>query len=157
MAEAKIEIKVGAVSFSGEGNEGWLATQLDKMIKHLPDLVKVAPAASAASAGGAGAGAGAGIGGGAKGASGTLKSFLTATGSTSNSTRKFLATALWLQDGGLDKLTTADVSKAVSDNKQGGLGNASQCLANNVKQGFCQKVGKKDFYVTEEGKTELNQ
>ncbi len=43
MADAKIEIKVGEVSFVGEGTETWLAAQLEKVIKHLPDLVKVAP------------------------------------------------------------------------------------------------------------------
>ena len=39
----KIEIKVGSISFVGEGNEGWLSSQLDKMLKHLPELVNMAP------------------------------------------------------------------------------------------------------------------
>jgi hypothetical protein len=44
MADAKIEIKVGSVSFMGEGSEAWLTSQLDNMLKHLPELVNVAPA-----------------------------------------------------------------------------------------------------------------
>jgi hypothetical protein len=32
MADAKIEIKVGSVSFSGEGDGKWLSEQLDKVI-----------------------------------------------------------------------------------------------------------------------------
>ncbi len=43
MAESKIEIKVGGVSFSGEGGESWLSAQLDKMLKYLPELVTVVP------------------------------------------------------------------------------------------------------------------
>jgi hypothetical protein len=42
MANAKIEIKVGAVSFSGEGR--WLSEQLDKVIEKLPELASIAPA-----------------------------------------------------------------------------------------------------------------
>jgi hypothetical protein len=40
MAEAKIEIKVGAVSFSGEGESKWLAEQLDKILTCVPQLSK---------------------------------------------------------------------------------------------------------------------
>ena len=36
MAEAKIEIKVGAVSFSGEGDGQWLSDQLDKVLEKIP-------------------------------------------------------------------------------------------------------------------------
>lgn len=99
MADAKIEVKVGAVSFTGEGSESWLSTQLDKVIKHLPDLVKVAPEPSPA--------AGPHPGGAQPKANvGTLASFVTAKNAKNNKTRKFLATALWLQDGGKNRLTT---------------------------------------------------
>jgi len=43
MAEAKIEIKVGAMSFSGEGSEKWLSQELDKLLKKIPQIVKIAP------------------------------------------------------------------------------------------------------------------
>src|SRR5690349_19734706 len=41
MSELKIHIKVGIVEFSGEGNQGWLSTQLDKILAKVPELVKI--------------------------------------------------------------------------------------------------------------------
>ncbi len=145
MADAKIEVKVGSVSFTGEGSENWLSSQLDKVIKHMPDLVKVAP--QPASSGEQGSDA-------KPQRVGTLASFLNAKGAKNNKTRKFLATALWLQDGGKNRMGTGDVTKALDDNNQGKVGNAAQCLINNTKQGFCAKDGKQ-FYVTDEGRTEI--
>ncbi len=43
MSGAKIEIKVGGVSFSGEGEEKWLGDQLEKLLKNLPQITKIAP------------------------------------------------------------------------------------------------------------------
>jgi hypothetical protein len=68
--------------------------------------------------------------------------------------RKFLATACWLTAKGTERLTTGDITKALSDNRQGKLTNAAECLNNNVTKGFCEKEGKQ-FYVTEEGFTSL--
>ena len=42
MADAKIEIKVGAFSFSGEGTEKWLSGELEKLLAKIPELVDVA-------------------------------------------------------------------------------------------------------------------
>jgi len=151
MAESKIEIKVGGVSFSGEGGESWLSAQLDKMLKYLPELVTVVPPQDKNGDEEADQGKRT-VGTKAKG---TLAAFLTTKSAKTNKTRKFLATALWLQDQGNDALTTNAVTKAVSDNKQGSLGNASQCLVQNVKQGFCERTGKKQFYVTDEGRSEI--
>jgi hypothetical protein len=147
MADAKIEVKVGEVSFTGEGSEDWLAIQLDKVIKHLPDLVKAVPAPTPVPSPHSG-------GAQPKANIGTLASFLAAKNAKSNKTRKFLATALWLQDGGKNRLATGDVTKALDDNNQGKVGNAAQCLINNAKQGFCAKDGKQ-FYVTDEGRSEI--
>jgi hypothetical protein len=70
--------------------------------------------------------------------------------------RKFLATAVWLHDSrNMDRLTTGDVTKALSANRQGKLTNPSDCLNGNVKRGFCEKDGKKQFFVTDEGRTNL--
>ena len=44
MANAKIEIKVGAFSFTGEGTEKWLSGELEKLLAKIPELVEVAPA-----------------------------------------------------------------------------------------------------------------
>jgi hypothetical protein len=151
MADAKIEVKVGAVSFTGEGSESWLSTQLDKVIKHIPDLVKVAPAPVAEGGGGAAGTAGSQ----GQRATGTLAAYLTAKKATSNQTRKFLATALFLQDGGNEHLTTSAVTKTLDEKKQGKLTNASRCLSDNVSAGFCEKRGKREFYVTEDGRNEI--
>jgi hypothetical protein len=149
MAEAKIEIKVGAVAFSGEGDAKWLSEQLDKLLEKIPELAKVVPALAEGNGGD----------GSSKTthnkAKGTLASFLTAKNAKSNKTRKFLATALWLQDNqGKNRLTTSDVTTALSHHSQGTVGNASQCLNQNASQGFATKEGKQ-FYITEEGRTEI--
>ena len=150
MAEAKIEIKVGAVSFSGEGDGKWLSDQLDKVLEKIPELSKVAPEAPERS----GADGGSGTTG--KKATGNLAAFLKERNATSNQVRKFLATAMWLHDHNkLEFLNTTNVVEALSTAKQSDLTNPSQCLAANVTKGYCQKQGKKQFYITPEGRAEL--
>jgi len=73
---------------------------------------------------------------------------------TGNQQRKFLATATWLQDGGLKRVATANVTKALSDNNQGKLTNPAQCLINLSKAGSVVREGSQ-FYVTDEGRAEL--
>lgn len=153
MAEAKIEIKVGAVSFSGEGESKWLSEQLDKVIEKLPELAGVAPAEPASG------------GGGTelpkthhakKGNVGTLAAFLTSKKATSNQRRKFLATSVWLHDStGKARISTGEVKKALKTNNQGKLANASASLNSNVAKGFCEKDGKSGFFVTDPGRTEI--
>ncbi|MGN6294248.1 MAG: hypothetical protein ACTHMV_15990 [Chitinophagaceae bacterium] len=41
MSDSKIQIKVGIVEFSGEGNQEWLASQLDKILSKMPELLKI--------------------------------------------------------------------------------------------------------------------
>ena len=38
MADAKIDIKIGAVSFAAEGSEKWLSGELDKVLARAPEL-----------------------------------------------------------------------------------------------------------------------
>jgi hypothetical protein len=149
MGEARIEIKVGAVSFSGEGEGKWLSEQLDKVLEKIPELTQVVPPQPPDEGGETD------LSGAHKKGTGTLAIFLRERKATGNQTRKFLATAAWLHDHGKDRVTTIDVTKALSDAKQSALGNPSQCLASNVGKGFCQKLGKKDFFVTPEGRAEL--
>jgi hypothetical protein len=151
MADAKIEIKVGAVSFSGEGEGKWLSEQLDKVIEKLPQLASVAPAAPTAAGGGGGAQTHH-----ANPNVGTLAAFLTAKKATSNQVRKFLATATWLHDRtGESRTTTSAVAKALKDNNQGKLTNAANCLNQSASKGHCEKDGKNGFFVTEAGRTSL--
>lgn len=156
MAEAKINFSIGAISFSGEGEETWVATQLDKILEKVPALVRVVPRsqsndseiqqqkhkeASISSSEGV--------------ATKTLATFLKEKSATSNQIRKFLATALWIEAKGKKRITTIDVTKALKDNNQSKLTNASEALNQNVSKGYCEKDGK-EFYVTEEGKTSLH-
>jgi len=41
MSDSKIQVKVGIVEFSGEGNQEWLAAQLDKILEKVPELLKI--------------------------------------------------------------------------------------------------------------------
>jgi hypothetical protein len=152
MAQAKMSITVGPVSFSGEGDDAWLSKQLDKVLEHGPELLKNAPEPL----GGNGSSSEEETQGGGKKVVGnkTLASFLKEKGAATNQNKRFLATAVWLHDRGQKRLTTRDVSKALSDNSQKRLGNPSDCLNKNVAQGHCEKVGK-EFYVTDEGRGSL--
>lgn len=43
MSNARIEFTLGGISFSGEGEEVWVANQLDKIIEKIPELLKITP------------------------------------------------------------------------------------------------------------------
>jgi hypothetical protein len=156
MSDAKIEIKVGEVSFAGEGTEKWLSEQLDKLIEKIPQLAKVqSPKHGEAGASGTGGGAGKGATTGHT-ITGTLAAFLKAKSATGNQVRRFLATAVWLHDqGNHEHLTTAEVVAALTAAKQKELTNASNCLNQNVTKGFCQKTTKNQFFVTEDGLADI--
>jgi hypothetical protein len=151
MPEIKIQIKIGQIEFSAEGEKDWIEKQLDKIIDKAPSLVKLVPflkptpenniqysqLKSDPSI-----------------ANKQLASFLKEKNATSNQVQKFLATAIWLDAKGSNLLTTRDITSTLSDNKQSGLKNASQCLSDNIGKGYCEKKGKQ-FFVTDEGKNSL--
>lgn len=145
MPTAKIEIKLGSFSFSGEADDAWLEKQLDKIIKELPKLEHVAAEIDSREKHEE-----------AKedAPKGTLASFLKEKSATQNQVKKFLATAAWLQRRGKTRLSTRDVTQTLNDNHQSKLNNPADCLGKNVKKGLCEKDGK-DFYVTEEGFSSL--
>jgi hypothetical protein len=148
MAQAKIDVKFGNISFSGEGDSAWLESQLDKLLasafngtedaapENHHDGAKKAPK----------------IGG---SAAGSLASFLKAKKATGNQVRKFLATACWLMLKGEDNLTTALVTKTLTESRQSKLTNPADCLNQNVRKGHCEKKGKNGFFVTDEGTSSL--
>lgn len=154
MSDSKIEIKVGSISFSGEGDGAWLSEQLDKVLAKIPELAAMTPTEIAENGGNGGnppvvPGVQHGQ------VSGTLASFLKTANASESQTRKFLATALWLHDvEQRNRVTTNDVTGALSKHKQGKLTNASNCLAENAKRGYCVREGKQ-FYVTNEGRESL--
>lgn len=143
MTVAKIQISVGSITFSGEGNEDWLEKQLDKLLKAAPVLVESAPKSKDEE-----------LGVGSAEAVGTLATFLTKKSATANQTKRFLATAEWVHLKGKKRLQTKDITKALSDSNQKRLGNPADCLNKNVAKGHCEKEGN-EFYVTPEGRASL--
>lgn len=151
MSESKIQIKVGHVEFSGEGNQDWLASQLEKILDRVPDLLKIElanpqnPSDSS------------GLSRNSKGGQskiGNLPLFLKEKNATTNQNKKFLATAVFLQVNGKNRMSTSDVTKCLKDANQSRLNNASLNLSQLISQGFAEKDGK-DFYITSEGFREL--
>ena len=155
MAAVNLRIKFGDAEFSAEGEEVWVGEQLAKFIAHLSK----APASSGASKDAAD-GSRASDRKVSDGATAqdyvtkALGTFLREKSATENQTKKFLAAAAWLQAKGKGRLKTGDVSRALRENNQTRLGNASQCLANNVGQGYCERDGS-EFFVTDEGSLSL--
>jgi hypothetical protein len=147
---AKIEFKLGGIDFSGEGEEKWVASQLDKILERAPELLTNASAPAdedlKQDAGGGGAPPGE--------QNVTLAKFLQQKTAGSSQVRRFLATAEWLTIRGNKRPTTSDVSKALKDNHQNRLANPADCLNKNVSKGYCEKDGKK-FFVTPEGRKSL--
>jgi len=151
MSEAKIDIKIGQIQFSGEGDQDWVGKQLDKIIAQADKLIKLAPSSEENVRG-----------------SGdhtpmvadvtivkkTLPAFLGEKGATTNQNRRFLATAVWLDAKGKKRLQTRDVAGALKSANQARLGNPADCLNRNVSKGYCEKDGNQ-FFVTDEGRKSL--
>jgi hypothetical protein len=143
MSQVKIQIKVGDVEFSGEGEQGWVSAQLERILNAAPAIVGAkrtdeSPGTGHRELQSSIAG------------SQSLASFLREKNAAVNQVRKFLATATWLTAKGKKRLTTADVTRALKDNSQSRLGNPADCLNKNVAKGHCEKDGK-EFFVTTEG------
>ena len=148
MAQAKIQFKLGIIEFSSEGEEAWVATQLDKLIQQAPALLKLAlptvgQGASANNANQQGEPV-------LAGSDVALGTFLKDKNIASNQVNRFLATAIWLHARGNKTPATSDVTKALSDNHQPKLTNPADCLNKNVTKGFCEKQGNQ-FFVTPVG------
>ena len=142
MPEGKIEISIGDISFVGEGEQNWVAEQLDKILEKAPELTKITPKRKKVSQTDPAPehpveGDDAAI------AQKTLPAFLGDTKAKSSQVIKFLATAVWLH-----------ATKALSNASQSRLSNASNCLGANIKKGFIEKTGS-EFFVTDDGKASL--
>lgn len=152
MTETRIKISIGSISFEAEGDQKWVGEQLDKLYVKAKELAAIGPAPSVPSVEG---------GDGhhpmkpdADIAGKTLATFLKEKNATSKQVLKFLATAVWLESKGKNRMTTADVTKALRDSNQSKLNNPADCLGQNVKKGYCEKEGNQ-FFVTSEGKESL--
>src|SRR5437016_5093572 len=99
MSQVKIQIKVGDVEFCGEGEQGWVSTQLERILKAAPALaaVKAKDRPESGSTHNDTQIAAAG--------SQSLASLLRDKNAAVNQVRKFLATATWLHAKGKKRLT----------------------------------------------------
>jgi hypothetical protein len=150
MADVKIQMKIGEVEFSGEGEQAWVGAQLERILKAAPTIVSSTPRAASSSLHSR-------TGVAAPDSNATaqpLASFLRDKNASANQVKRFLATAVWLGAKGKNRLTTADVTRALKDSNQSRLGNPADCLNKNVAKGHCEKDGK-EFFVTTEGAASL--
>ena len=143
----KISLSIGGISFSGEGDQEWLEVLLNKVLDAAKDDALSAPVAAEFNVGDAKDYA--------PTATDALASYIKSTSSDTTQVRRFLATALWLQDRGAIELTTTMVAKALRDNRQKKLGNPSDCLGQNVSKGYCEKTSN-GFFVTDDGRAWLS-
>lgn len=154
MSEARIEFTIGSISFIGEGEQDWVAAQLDKILDRSPELVKLTPKRQVAEPTSTNLPPHPPMQPDNEIAQKTLPSFLNEKNATKSQIKKFLATAVWLEAKGQSRLSTNNVSQALRESNQSRLSNASDCLAKNVAKGYCEKDGK-EFFVTQEGKDSL--
>lgn len=148
MIEAKIDIKIGEIQFSGQGDQEWVGKQLDKILAQAEALIQLVPVSrleQTESLESAPMGKDSTI------AKKSLSAFLEEKGAKKYQVKKFLTTAIWLEAKGQSKIQTSDVTKALKDSQQTKLANPTVCLNQNTKKGYCVKDGKQ-FYVTEDGK-----
>lgn len=153
MGVAKIEFKLGCISFSGEGEDTWLEKQLDKIMEKAPHLIKIVPPSMIDNDNGV-TKPGNEVTQDNEITSISLANFLISKNATKNQTQKFLVTSVWLQAKGQSRISTSDVTKALKDSSQSRIGNPSECLKKNIAKGFIEKDGDQ-FYVTPEGKSSI--
>ncbi len=144
----KIEIKVGTISFSAEGEQSWLAEQLEKVLEAAKSAGAIQGAVEEKSV----------IQNAGTKAEFTtsLGAFIKAKGGDRNQVKRFLATAGWLARRGTDTLATASVTSALSQHRQASLTNPAHCLNQNVSKGHCEKKGS-GFFITPEGWSALGE
>ena len=144
--KGKLEIKIGNMSFSAEGDQEWLDQQVTKLLKAAEEHGTMnAPS-------GAGSAEGSGPKSGQHGSAHTqsLASYLKAKGADAKQVQRFLATAAWLFRRGNENLNTGAISKALTEHHQKRLANPADCLNKNVGKGYCEKT-KDGFFITPEG------
>lgn len=157
MNGSKIEIKIGEVKFSGEGDQEWLSEQLDKILAKAEELIKIVPTTNKNSEQGQSSQhQAADFSDATDIANQSLVTFLKSKNANVAQVDKFLATAIWVEaKEKKSRLKTSDVSAALKNASQTKLNNPSDTLNKNVGKGFCEKDGK-EFFVTQEGKDHMN-
>jgi hypothetical protein len=154
MNESKLNIKIGNLEFAGEGNQDWLSGQFDKFLSQLPLLNQKCEEHSQSSVYKSEDSTKKEMTPDTAVAAKALGAFLRDNNAVTNQVKKFLATAVWLESKGVNRVKTSEITKALKDNNQTRLGNPSKCLGDNVSKGLCERDGK-EFFVTEDGKASL--
>ncbi len=144
----KVELKIGEMSFSGEGDQAWLDDQISKLLEAATsDQIRGAISTGA-------------IASEERQSEPThnesLPTYLRNKGGEQSQVKRFLATAAWLFQRGETTLTTRLVGKTLRENHQKRLANPSDCLNKNVSKGHCEKTAK-GFSITPEGWHKLGQ
>lgn len=147
MVQSKIDVSIGDVSFSGEGEQEWLAEQLERVLKAAPHIADAKPRLGNSLASTSDTHTGADF-------KTSLASYIKEKGGDGSQVDRFLITADWLRRRGIGKLTTGAVSKALKDNQQKRLANPADCLNKNVSKGYCEKSDG-GFFVTPDGLKKL--
>jgi hypothetical protein len=178
MSQSKIEFRLGAIHFIGEGDREWVTKQLDKIIQQAPSLLRVAGGSEEAissewsqpetkgqnrsfqgtktvtsktkTSNDASGMASMKI----TGSANDLVSYIKSRNADANQRMKFLATAGWLLSKGKKSFVTRDVTKAIKAAKLPQLINPSQYLGQNLKQGYFKKAGK-EFVLSQKGTAAL--
>ena len=152
MAQAKIKFSFGSLSFSGEGEEGWLTKQLDKFLEAAPQLSSFQTPDGDSDVPPKPSGENLSI---SKKFTKPLGPYIKSKGGESNQNKRFLATADWMRQRGVKKLTAIAVRVALKDNQQKKLTNPADCLNQHVSRGLCEKSKDGEFFITPEGLAEL--
>jgi len=144
--QSKVDIKIGDISFSAEGEPAWLSEQVAKVMEAAAKMPAAATAPARAASPGNFDGAAPTPSG------GSLSSYIKAVGGEAKQVRRFLATAAWLfERDNAAELTASTIAKTLSKNHQKGLANAADCLNQNVGKGYCEKNKEGGFFITPEG------
>lgn len=144
-AQGKVEIKIGNLSFSAEGEQHWLSEQLSKVIKAAsPVMAAQGDSSHAQPKGNANSGTP------TVSFNASLSSYLKAKGGENKQVQRFLATAGWLFRRGTKELTSNMVAAALAEHHQKRLSNPADCLNQNCSKGYCEKR-KDHFFITPEG------
>ena len=141
-SKGKVELNIGAIRFSGEGDQTWLAEQIAIVIDASKSGQLADPTLDEA--------ADDDLGQGATVTLGSLASYLKAKGGDTVQVQRFLSTAAWLHHRGEKPLTSSLVTKTLREHQQKRLSNTADCLNQNVGRGFCEKTPD-GFFITPEG------
>lgn len=145
MTIGKVEVNVGGLAFSAEGEQDWLAQQLDKILKAAPEVAAASQKRPEEQAQNTSE---------ARENDGTfndaLAAHIKAKNADDNQVKRFLSTADWLRRRGEKTLTTRGVTGALKNNHQKKLTNPAHCLNQNVTKGYCEKTSD-GFFITPDG------